>query len=399
MWCVPLGSVGRDDVATAGGKGANLGELIRAGFQVPAGFVVTTDAYRHATDAVRRAAGDVRAAAVPRDLAEAIAASYAEIGGGPVAVRSSATAEDLPGAAFAGQQETYLNVIGNDAVVAAVRDCWASLWSERAVAYRARLGIDPGAVAIAVVVQRLVPADLAGVMFTANPVTGSREDILIDSSPGLGEAVVSGAVTPDHAVLDRGGRVVSRVSGRAEQAVVAAAAGGTRSIEAAADAVASDELLGRIARLGVQIERHFGVPQDIEWAVRDEEVFVLQARPMTALPPPVRRLGWVQRWFGSVLVELLPRRPLPLELTGWILPVMGPVITGMYGAILGLRLDLSQTVTMDDGVGPSSSRRRAARPGRRPSGWRSCSAGSSTRARPYGARIPSSASTGTASDG
>ena len=181
-WVRPLAEVGRDDLAVAGGKGANLGELVRAGVRVPPGFVLTTDAHAEAG----------RDGPIPADIEQAILTAYADLGGGPVAVRSSATAEDLPGAAFAGQQDTFLDVEGEPALLDAVQKCWASLWSERATAYRQRRGIDDAAVRMAVVVQRMVPAEVAGVAFTANPVTGVRTEIVIDAGLGLGEAVVSG---------------------------------------------------------------------------------------------------------------------------------------------------------------------------------------------------------------
>lgn len=218
-----LADFGADDLALAGGKGANLGELVRQGFPVPAGFVVTTDAYTAlladsgvgarldqllvtSNDADQAPGAQIRDlfshAKIPAVLRSEIASAYAAMGGGPVAVRSSATAEDLPGAAFAGQQDTYLNVVGEDALLQAVLDCWASLWTDRAISYRQRQGIDQRQVAIAVVVQDMVQAETAGVLFSANPVTGERGEIVIDASPGLGEAVVSGLVTPEHYVLD-----------------------------------------------------------------------------------------------------------------------------------------------------------------------------------------------------
>ena len=185
-----LGEVGSGDLGLVGGKGANLGELLRAGVRVPPGFVVTTDAYAHAVaalpESVALPVGDavsvepaelgrlLRATPVASAVADAIAAGYRALGAGPVAVRSSATAEDLPGAAFAGQQDTFLNVSGSTDVVDAVRRCWASLWTDRAVAYRSRLGFDDRALQLAVVVQRMVDAEFAGVMFTAHPVTGDR---------------------------------------------------------------------------------------------------------------------------------------------------------------------------------------------------------------------------------
>jgi phosphoenolpyruvate synthase/pyruvate phosphate dikinase len=214
-----LADLGRGDLATAGGKGANLGELTRAGLPVPPGFVLTTDAYRAfvasggigatvlaladlAPDAEpaayeepsRRIRELFAGAAVPDDVATELQEARAALGPA-VAVRSSATAEDLEGASFAGQQETFLNVRGSDALLTAVRDCWSSLWTARAMAYRARQGIDPRTVALAVVVQEMVDADAAGVFFTANPTTGRRDEVVIAAAWGLGEAVVGGSVT------------------------------------------------------------------------------------------------------------------------------------------------------------------------------------------------------------
>ncbi|HZG92775.1 MAG TPA: PEP/pyruvate-binding domain-containing protein, partial [Pseudonocardia sp.] len=201
------------DLATAGGKGESLGRLARAGLPVPPGFHVTTAAYRRFVaehdlrsgirDADEAAVAALFAAhAVPDELAGPIRAAYAALGGPAVAVRSSATAEDLPGASFAGQQDTFLDVRGADAVVDAVRRCWASLWTDRAVAYRRRAGIADGDVALAVVVQQLVDAEASGVLFTADPVSGATDRMVIDATWGLGESLVGGGVTPDHLVLD-----------------------------------------------------------------------------------------------------------------------------------------------------------------------------------------------------
>src|SRR5512133_2768961 len=236
---VPLSDLGRDDLAVAGGKGANLGELVRAGLPVPDGFVVTTAAYATVISSLklmineRAAAGegaairaDVEAATMPEDIHAAISDAYGALGWGPVAVRSSATAEDLLGAAFAGQQDTYLNVVGQGTVIDAIRRCWASLWTDRAIAYRSRIGIDSEEVKIAVVVQRMINADVAGVMFTADPVSGDRTTIVVDASTGLGEAVVSGLVTPDHYVLDDQGRVQEYQPGRHEVVIRSSRAGG-----------------------------------------------------------------------------------------------------------------------------------------------------------------------------
>ncbi|WP_336204706.1 PEP/pyruvate-binding domain-containing protein [Nonomuraea sp. LPB2021202275-12-8] len=305
----PLRAFGRGDLALAGGKGANLGELIRNGFPVPDGFVVTTDAY------------DPEHAEVSDELRQEIAAAYAELGGGAVAVRSSATAEDLPGAAFAGQQDTYLNVIGEDALVDAVRRCWASLWNERAVAYRDRLAIDHAGVRIAVVVQRMVEAETAGVMFTANPVTGHRGQLVVDAGSGLGEAVVSGLVTPDHYVLGPSGEVAACTPGRREVVIRGAAGGGvTREKGAGTE---SEPLPGAVLRelagLGTAVAAHFGRPQDIEWTYAGGEVSLVQARPMTALPPPpLGRLNPMRRKLGSVLIEYVPVRPYPIDMSTWL---------------------------------------------------------------------------------
>ncbi|MGW0070387.1 PEP/pyruvate-binding domain-containing protein, partial [Streptosporangium sandarakinum] len=221
MNVIPLSDAAAD-LATAGGKGASLARLARAGLPVPGGFCVTTGAYRDfvsrdglhdeitravaglpADRAARRIAELFAGREVPAETAAEILAAHAKLGDDvPVAVRSSATAEDLPGMSFAGQQDTYLNVRA-DGLVAAVARCWASLWTERAIAYRTGQGVPHDDVALAVVVQELVPADAAGVMFTADPVTGARDRIVLNASWGLGEAVVGGLVTPDTVVVDR----------------------------------------------------------------------------------------------------------------------------------------------------------------------------------------------------
>src|SRR5918997_2369085 len=264
---LPLTAVGRDDLASAGGKGANLGELIRAGFPVPDGVVVTTDAYAAVVEqaglapAVASAAEDGGAALraafaaveMPDDLRKAILDIHPLLGGGPVAVRSSATAEDLPGAAFAGQQDTYLNVVGPEALLDAVRRCWGSLWTERAIAYRARRDVDPAGVRIAVVVQRMVPAAFAGVLFTANPVSGDRDEVVVDASSGLGEAVVSGLVTPDHYVLDADGRVRERRRGLREVVVRGVEGGGITHCREEGREELPDAVLAELAAVGRKV--------------------------------------------------------------------------------------------------------------------------------------------------
>lgn len=324
---VPLADFGQADLAQAGGKGANLGELVRAGLPVPDGFVVTTDAYTSVISPLdlkiseRAAAGqgaairtDVEATTMPTNIRIAVADAYARLGAGPVAVRSSATAEDLPGAAFAGQQDSYLNVVGEAAVIDAVRRCWASLWTDRAIAYRNRIKIDPDDVAIAVVVQRMINADFAGVMFTADPVSGDRETIMVDASTGLGEAVVSGLVTPDHYLLNDQGQVRSFQPGDLDRAQRL-----------------PDVVLAELTRLGVVVAKHFDRPQDIEWAYADDQIWLLQARPMTALPPPPLKLNAAQRRLGSILLDYLPVRPYPIDMSTWI--PYGPA--GLMARVVG----------------------------------------------------------------
>ncbi len=296
--------LGRGDVAEAGGKGANLGELTRRGFPVPPGFVLTTAAYRafvaaagigeqvlalagsgDAEEASTRIRALFAAAPVPDDVADELRSARAALGPA-VAVRSSATAEDLPGASYAGQHDTFLDVRGDGAVLDAVRDCWASLWTARAIQYRRRRG--PAQVALAVVVQEMVDADAAGVLFTANPTTGRRDEAVISAAWGLGEAVVGGTVATDDAVVEKAtGRVRSRsTAGRA----AVARDGGTadRSVPAELDPgpVLDDAALADLVALGVRIEEEFGAPQDVEWARAGGVVAILQARPVTALPEP-----------------------------------------------------------------------------------------------------------------
>jgi phosphohistidine swiveling domain-containing protein len=305
-------SVDRAALPVVGGKAANLGELTRAGLPVPPGFCVTTAAYELVAggarlgpvlddlaatppeDTVRLAelAAAMRsallAAPVPEAVVEAIGEAYRALGD-PVAVRSSATAEDLPTASFAGQQDTYLNVVGGEALLDAVRRCWASLWTDRAVSYRASNGIDPRGVRLAVAVQRMVEARVAGVMFTANPLTGRRRQAVIDASPGLGEAVVSGAVNPDHFVVDtRSGEILERRLGDKRVAIQAQKGGGTRRVELEGDEKPSltDAQIRALAKLGARVEAYYGEPQDTEWAIDTSgELSLLQARPITTLFP------------------------------------------------------------------------------------------------------------------
>jgi len=307
-----------------GGKGASLARLARAGFRVPAGFHVTTGAYLDfighgdlreqllaavaAVDSSDPATVDTASARIgelfavapmPGPVTDAISGAYASLGeDAPVAVRSSATVEDLPGMSAAGQHDTYLNIHGEAAVLDAVKRCWASLWSARAIGYRARYGIQPGDVSIAVVVQRLVPAEAAGVMFTVDPVGGAHDRIAISANWGLGESVVAGDVTPDMAIVDRAsGTLVSYQTGSKETMTVADGATtqttGTPSALRSA-AVLSPSQAGELARVGLAIEKLYDQPMDIEWALAAGELSVVQARPITTEP------GSAEQWNDSL---------------------------------------------------------------------------------------------------
>ncbi len=373
-----LAAFGARDLLVAGGKGANLGELVRQGFPVPDGFVVTTAAYaaylaHNGLDKRLQAlladaegetpdAGPLRelfaAAPVPPGLRAEIAAAYTALGAGPVAVRSSATAEDLPGAAFAGQQDTFLNVIGETEVLDAVVRCWASLWTDRAVAYRGRQGIDQHTVGIAVVVQKMVESRSAGVMFSANPVTGERGEIVVDAAAGLGEAVVSGLVTPEHYVLDSQGRTLSFTPGGHEVVIRAVAGGGTEEVNrgggGSAPALSAPALsapeLAELAGLARRAAEHFGRPQDMEWAVFDGRVHVLQSRPMTALPPQPPVLNRFQRLVGPFFVEMFQQRPYPLDVSGWIERGLFAMLGPMAGSVGVVFPSVREILPEEDGV-------------------------------------------------
>jgi pyruvate,water dikinase len=289
---------------------------------------------------------------VPPAVRAEIAEAYAALGGGAVAVRSSATAEDLPGAAFAGQQDTFLNVIGEAALAKAVADCWASLWTDRAIAYRERQGIDPREVAIAVVVQKMVPADTAGVMFTANPVTGERNETVVDASPGLGEAVVSGRVTPEHYVLDRRGKIRSFVRGGGEVVISPVAEGGIREQPGRRSpdpSLTADQLRG-LANLGRKSQEHFGRPQDMEWALAGGRMFVLQSRPMTALPPQPLRLNVIQRRVVPFFIEMFQERPYPLDVSGWMEQGILAMLQRMGGSVGARFPTVEELLPEEEGV-------------------------------------------------
>src|SRR6266705_2121215 len=302
-----------------GGKGASLARLAAAGLTVPPGFHITTAADRRFVtenglqEKILAAVSGVSAAAnqpasleeassqigrlfansvMPDDIAEAIRQAYAELGGDdlPVAVRSSATAEDLPDLSFAGQQETYLNMHGAAMVLDAVKRCWSSLWTARAIGYRASHHIAQEEVSLAVVVLELVAADASGIMFTANPLDGARDQVMINAAWGLGEAIVGGQVTPDTVVVEKATGAITTQQITEKDVMTVRTQSGTHeeavSAERRAQAVLSPAQAASLARIGVQIEGLYGQPMDIEWALHDGRISVVQARPITALPEP-----------------------------------------------------------------------------------------------------------------
>jgi phosphoenolpyruvate synthase/pyruvate phosphate dikinase len=349
--------IDRTQVAVVGGKGAQLGELSRIdGIRVPAGFCVTTAAFRRimaeapSTDerldrlsrlnpddreSIRTLSAEVRRTlegiAIPADLAAAITGAVARLGEqAAYAVRSSATAEDLPAASFAGQHDTYLTIVGPVAVLRHVSRCWASLFTERAVTYRLRNDVDHRKVHMAVVVQRMVFPQAAGVMFTADPVTGNRKVATVEATVGLGDALVSGRVNAD-AYQVRDGEVVSRAVAAKRLAVHALPGGGTQeqAVEPARQAqpALTDAQVVRLALLGRRIEAHFGRPQDIEWCLVDDGFQIVQSRPITTLFP-VPEVGdgenhvYVSVGHGQMMTDAMK----PLGLSMWRLTAMAPML-------------------------------------------------------------------------
>jgi pyruvate,water dikinase len=312
MFVAAFADIGLADRPTVGGKGASLGELTRAGIRVPPGFAVTTAAFeaflagvdprgeiRAAVEgldkddliAISRVTEGIRArlveAPLSAELAQAILAAHEALGAEAVAVRSSATSEDGHEASFAGLQETYLWIKDGAAVLRAVRDCWASLYSVESVSYRLRLKLPEQGLAMGVVVQRMVASRASGVMFTRSPLTGDRSVIAIEGAWGLGSAVVSGVVTPDKYVVNKvTGEIVKRnVSHKTVEHLPDFAAGGVRELsvpDARRDvACLSDDEIVELAATGKRIEAHYGCPQDIEWAYAEGGLYLLQSRPET----------------------------------------------------------------------------------------------------------------------
>lgn len=336
-----------------GGKGASLARLANTGLPVPSGFHLTTTAYNHfvtenklqtriqaaleSADPAQPATLETASRAIhdlfirtqiPSNIAAAIAQAYADLSGDHpvVAVRSSSTAEDLPDLSFAGQQETFLNIHGVKAVQEAVKRCWASLWTARAIGYRAQHAIDQTTISLAVVVQILVHAEAAGILFTANPITGTRGEALVSAAWGLGEAIVGGLVTPDSLTVDKtSGHVLMRETVD-KQVMTVLLESGTEEHpvpEAMRQApVLTDQQAAELVQLGVQIENLYGMPMDIEWCWVDGRFFIVQARPITALPEPqtTTPIEWKMpnpkgQYMRSSIVDILPDPVSPLFAT------------------------------------------------------------------------------------
>jgi pyruvate,water dikinase len=349
--------IGAADLARVGGKGANLGELVRAGIPVPRGFCVSAGAYRRFLELtgvdgqieaeLRKHAGNeagtvddlshrIRALFGKHELAEELSRPLLDAyrllsrtrAPARVAVRSSATAEDLPGFSFAGQQDTYLGIHGEEAVLDAVRRCWASLWTPRAIAYRETRGFRHEDVYIAVVVQEMFPSEVSGVLFTVDPLTGDRRRVLVNASWGLGEAIVSGLVTPDHWVLDKGtGKIREERIGEKSERIDQETAGSGVVHCKVADAQRvrlslSRSQLAELAGIGRAIETHYGYPQDVEWGYADGKFAILQAREVTGVEidfgeeldrwnrnePADEEIVWTKAWADAF--QTSPTTPL-----------------------------------------------------------------------------------------
>jgi len=363
MYIIPFTSP-EATLETTGGKGANLVRLTRAGFATPRGFILSTAAYREFVNAngldgriqasiqglrpeeaaglekvsqmIRDAFSDGK---MPAEIVTELQTAYAELDQVPVAVRSSATAEDLPDLSFAGQQDTFLNIIGEGQLVQAVVDCWSSLWTARAIGYRIRNQISHEDASLAVVVQEMVQSEVSGVLFTANPLTGALDESVIDATFGLGEALVSGQVEPDHFVVSsvaltsypRGGGatakskrsdrwdVVTKTLGAKSISTHSKAGGGVESVEEKSDGrqTLTESQLQQLAETGQRIQKEYGVPQDIEWAFAEGKLYILQSRSITSLfPVPEISFDPLIVWFSFGAVQGLVGPITPLGSDG-----------------------------------------------------------------------------------
>jgi pyruvate,water dikinase len=349
-------NIDKTKLAVVGGKGANLGELSRIeGIRVPDGFCISTDAFKtiiketpsinqlldqlallklEDRDKIGELSAKIRTIieeiAIPEDITEEITRHLERLGEkNPYAVRSSATAEDLPTASFAGQQDTYLNIIGKEAILKQISRCWASLFTERAVIYRLQNGFDHRKVQLAVVVQKMVFPQVSGILFTADPVTSNRKVLSIDASFGLGEALVSGLVNADNFKV-RDGKVIDKKVATKKLAIYALKEGGTQEQALEPEqqnrpALTDDQIL-QLERIGRQIEAHFGCPQDIEWCLVDDTFYIVQSRPITTLFPIPEASDQENHVYISVGHQQMMTDPIkPLGLSFFLLTTRAPM--------------------------------------------------------------------------
>jgi pyruvate,water dikinase len=347
---LPFNRIHASDLPLVGGKGANLGEMTQAGFPVPPGFCVTTAAFRlfmqasgqadkiyHNLDSlaagdvegVRRMGQEVRTSLssvpLPPEVESAIVAAWQELGvNDSYAVRSSATAEDLPDASFAGQQDTYLNIEGKEQLLKRVRDCWISLFTDRAILYRAQNHFPHRDVYLSVVVQRMILPDVSGILFTADPVSNNRQVISIDASYGLGEALVAGLVSPDLYKVDKRSHSITTKIGDKQLAIHPKPEGGTYQEQITGKArharVLDDAQVLALADLGVRIEAHYGKPQDIEWCMAQGQLYIVQARPITSLyplPQPAPQNDTLHLYFSFSHAQVMTDPMPPMGIAFW----------------------------------------------------------------------------------
>jgi len=355
---LPFTEIRATDLPLAGGKGANLGEMTKAGFPVPGGFVVTTHAYREflqhnqladwvlAYSAKGNGANpeelddistEIRARFAAGEITENVLAllkaSYQKMSDTPVAVRSSATTEDLPEMSFAGQQDTFLNIVEETAFLEAVVACWSSLWTARAIGYRFRNQIPQQSAALAVVVQEMVPAESSGVLFTANPLTGKRSETVIEAIWGLGEALVSGQVEPDHYVVDLAKKqIISSQQGEKAVVIQSKEGGGVEIQPGEPDDTPAlrEAQIFALAEEGQKIAALYNSPQDIEWAFVEDELFILQSRPVTSLFPVPENLpdDHLMAFFSFASVQgfMGPITPLGMDALRLIFAGLGTLL-------------------------------------------------------------------------
>jgi pyruvate,water dikinase len=384
MYVINLNEVHKDSIPEVGGKGANLGEMVNGGFPIPQGFCVTSSAYdayiqeNHFTENINKSLVSIygvpeqgsklssglmdiiKAGEISKEMHAEIQRAYEEMGNQVrVAVRSSATAEDLPEASFAGQQETYLNIRGIGEVIQAVICCFASLWTDRAIAYRKKTGFDKQKISLAIVIQEMIESDVSGVLFTINPMNNHTGEMMINASYGLGEAIVSGMVTPDTFIWDKTKSAVKQKTlGSKEISIVYGSKGGTvRKINDANLKIRyclSVKQLKALTTIAQKIETHYGTPQDIEWAIKDNELFILQARGITTLQQrkpddtakTLKKQNKRERMMMNNLIEHCPTPLYPLDFVPF-----SAVLQGKTNTIkeLGIKMTSDSLVLKDTG--------------------------------------------------